>query len=871
MGVVYRARQVGLGRTVALKMILTGGHAGEDERARFRTEAEAIARLQHPNIVQVFEVGEHEGKPFFSLEFCPGGSLDKRLDGTPWLPEQAAQLVETMARAMQAAHEVKVIHRDLKPANVLLADDGTPKVTDFGLAKKLDEGNATLSGTVLGTPSYMAPEQAGGRSRELGPACDVYALGAILYELLTGRPPFKAPTTLDTLRQVVADEPVPPSRLQSQTPRDLETICLKCLQKETGKRYPSAGALADDLARFQRGEPIQGRPVGRLERGVKWVRRNPTLAGLVTAVALSLVGGTVVSTRFALAANAKAREAERALAEVEESVAVGLLRPLGHIEDEPFNEFELATLEELASLPVERDRVRILFMERALDRPVTAGQLGRRLEEAVHAVVGLDPGRRAKVLAIVQQRLAEEKTPAEVKVVAARIVAELRAENPELLRQACTVLLVAMKTARESGKVSRRQVDGLAALVARLDHTVDAALLEQAVDEFPEISMVTSAAQSESKESVSAAETPIPTPEDTPGKAVSQVTTLLEELATSSDLELLIGIVRQGVEQAFSDQTDTLLRRLGLKRSVYDLQLYRALRMALRVQASRMSKVEATGIARAARDQLLHCEGSRCRCNLAVAFAQLADALPPAEAANAAEMAIDRAVLSLEGSHKGAETGTDSYVVASLVGLLEANAWTSMAPRLVRVGEKSTNPWVGLDIANALLAGADRHKHPGVRPQILQLLRKNMGSRPEGLDEEGLKVFWREHEVLVANLQQSEAVELLPNFLLGVAKEKEQDCRSQCFKALLVHLSDQQLTDLLKYPVCVGIWRQHVASVLGQRHGQEFKSLWEIVNWFQQQAPQMDLLTPPRMGGWSPQARRQPEPDPELKRVTPAE
>jgi WD40 repeat protein/tRNA A-37 threonylcarbamoyl transferase component Bud32 len=306
MGVVYKARQTKLNRLVALKMILASGHAGEAELARFRTEAEAIARLQHPNIVQVYEVGEHDGRPFFSLEFCPGGSLDRKLAGTPLPPQQAAQLVETLARAMQAAHEANVIHRDLKPANVLLAADGSPKITDFGLAKKLDDAGQTQSGAVLGTPSYMAPEQAGGKARELGPAADVYALGAILYELLTGRPPFKAATQVDTILQVLGDEPVPPTQLQSRTPRDLETICLKCLQKAPGKRYGSAAALAADLHRYQAGEPIQARPVGRVERAGKWVRRHKGLSAGLTAAALALLLGSGVAIWFAIEASANA-------------------------------------------------------------------------------------------------------------------------------------------------------------------------------------------------------------------------------------------------------------------------------------------------------------------------------------------------------------------------------------------------------------------------------------------------------------------------------------------------------------------------------------------------------------------------------------
>jgi tetratricopeptide (TPR) repeat protein len=237
-------------------------------------------------------VGEADGKPFFSLEFVAGGSLAQKLGGTPLPALQAAQLTETLARAVEAAHQQNIIHRDLKPGNVLLTADGQPKVTDFGLAKRLDqEAGQTRSGDVLGTPSYMAPEQADGKGREVGPAADVYSLGAILYELLTGRPPFKAATPLDTMHQVVSEEPVPPARLNRQVPRDLETICLKCLRKEVVGRYPSALALAEDLRRFQNGEPIVARPVGRVERLWRWCRRNPVVAALAAALLVVLVGG----------------------------------------------------------------------------------------------------------------------------------------------------------------------------------------------------------------------------------------------------------------------------------------------------------------------------------------------------------------------------------------------------------------------------------------------------------------------------------------------------------------------------------------------------------------------------------------------------
>jgi WD40 repeat protein/tetratricopeptide (TPR) repeat protein len=309
MGVVYWAWQSGLNRTVALKMILAGAHAGPQELARFRTEAEAVARLQHPNIVQIYNTGQHEGHTYLVLEYVDGGSLARALNGTPWPAGRAAQLVETVARAIHYAHQQGIVHRDLTPGNVLLTKGGLPKVTDFGLAKLLVGGGPTLTqtGVILGTPSYMAPEQAAGKTKAISPATDTYSLGAILYELLTGRPPFKAETPLETLHQVQAVEPVAPSRLQPKVPRDLSTICLKCLQKEPGKRYASAEALAEDLRRFQAGEPIWARRVGNPERLWRWCRRNPIVAALAAAVVLLLV----VLTAGALVKNAQLAAALR--------------------------------------------------------------------------------------------------------------------------------------------------------------------------------------------------------------------------------------------------------------------------------------------------------------------------------------------------------------------------------------------------------------------------------------------------------------------------------------------------------------------------------------------------------------------------------
>jgi tRNA A-37 threonylcarbamoyl transferase component Bud32/tetratricopeptide (TPR) repeat protein len=332
MGIVYKARQTELRRLVALKMILSGPRAGSTARTRFRTEAEAVGRLNHPNIVQIYEVGDYAGQPFLSLEYVGGGSLEAKTRDAAPTGAEAAALVETLARAVDHAHRHGILHRDLKPANVLLTDEGAPKVADFGLAKLLDAApGPTPTEALVGTPSYMSPEQAAGNPRAIGPAADVYSPGAILYELLTRRPPIQGNSLLDTLERVRTEEPVRPRRLRSGISRDLEVICLKCLEKEPGKRYATARDLADDLRCFLDGRPVLARPISPWRRLWRTARRRPQLvarvAGAIAVLCLAVPSVWYVNVAGRLARQRADDEYAKFVRHRDEAFFHGLLTP----------------------------------------------------------------------------------------------------------------------------------------------------------------------------------------------------------------------------------------------------------------------------------------------------------------------------------------------------------------------------------------------------------------------------------------------------------------------------------------------------------------------------------------------------------------
>ncbi|MFO0957323.1 MAG: serine/threonine-protein kinase [Isosphaeraceae bacterium] len=440
MGVVYEARQVSLDRPVALKLIRSGILADPADLRRFEIEAEAAAALDHPNIVPVYEVGEHEGQRFFSMKRIEGRSLADQIDRFRGEPRKAARVLITAARAVQHAHMRGVLHRDLKPSNLLLDAEGNPHVADFGLAKRLDGRGATdetHTGAILGTPSFMSPEQAEGRTRGITTAADVYGLGAILYAMLSGRLPFQGESTAETLRKVREDRPEPLARINPRVPRDLAIIAEKCLEKDPKRRYEAAAALAEDLERWVKGEPIQARAVGRAERLWLWCRRNPTVASLTGGVAASLLIGIASSTYFGLNERRERRRAERAEQTMEGHLARGLGRALDT--EGNGNKFlstaEAESLWELARLG--NTNVGHRFLDEATKDPIALTQLYSRSEPALIAAVGLDAERHDRAVQLLLDRMNEPKRSPNERGEIAFVALEL-VDGPGPLSAACT-------------------------------------------------------------------------------------------------------------------------------------------------------------------------------------------------------------------------------------------------------------------------------------------------------------------------------------------------------------------------------------------------------------------------------------------------
>ncbi|HKI33425.1 MAG TPA: serine/threonine-protein kinase, partial [Gemmataceae bacterium] len=513
-GTVYKARDPELDRTVAIKVPRAGNLAGPQELDRFLREARSVAQLRHPSIVSIHEVGETDGVPYLVSDFVRGVTLADLLSARRPGFREAAELVAAVADALQYAHERGVVHRDVKPSNIMIGDDGKPCVMDFGLAKReAGEITMTIEGQVLGTPAYMSPEQARGEGHSVDGRGDVYSLGVVLYELLTGELPFRG-TQRMLLHQVLHDEPRPPRRLNDSIPRDLNTICLKCLRKEAARRYESAAALADDLRRFLAGRPIVARPVGRLERAARWVRRNPVLAGMTAVVVLALLAGTGVSTGFGIAERqqaelAKKNEAaaiakgnelatanddlkhsrddlkltvedlKRSRDELETTLAQSLLRPLGlqNAFNRRVTEPEWEALWELATN--RRGRLGYRFVEEASRTPATSRQLRDRASLALSAAVGLDAERRAEVEAVLMARLDDPALGDEQKRDLALAASAWDGLSNSAARRTAKQLTRAITDARDPRALDSL-AGGLSAVVARLDAKDAATVAAQA-------------------------------------------------------------------------------------------------------------------------------------------------------------------------------------------------------------------------------------------------------------------------------------------------------------------------------------------------------------------------------------------------------
>jgi hypothetical protein len=862
MGIVYKARQISLNRIVALKMILAGSFASSREVQRFRSEAEAAANLDHPHIVPIYEVGEHEGQQYYSMKFVEGTALAKHPRSDP---RREVEGMVAVVRAVYHAHQRGVLHRDLKPSNVLVDSQGTRLVTDFGLAKRLTDPDRSLTepGQVLGTPKYMAPEQAAGR-KDLTVAADVYSLGVILYERLTGQTPFTGDNALTLLRQARESEPPRPSSIQPGLERDLETVVLKCLEKEPNRRYPSAEALADDLDRWLKGEPIQARPVGRLEKTWLWVRRNPALA---TACGLAAAGLVVVAVASSLAAVqaralAKAERDRREIAQraqeqatadrdtIEKTFARSLVRPLNpevaadmgmmggmgmmdgmmramRMRDGDhsgrLNEPELEALWELAEHP--GGRLWLRFLDEATEDPLRARQLFARSEPALIAAVGLDAEKRKRAARLLSERLVAPGLQLQGKVDVAFVGLELEDRaTPETEAECGMVVegLAANFPDRHYAWWTR-----LIAVSARLDPRIAARTLTQALGTETGPSARSSLASSWSEvasrmEPTEAAETLV--------EALGRET----NPAARSSLASALTAVASRMDSP--EAAKTLAQALGAETNPHARE---PLASALSVVASRMDPIEAARICAQAARTLAQALGAEtnpdARGPLAGALSQVATRIVPTDAA---KMLVD--ALGRETSFSARSSLASA--LAAVASRMEPTEAARVCGGVLRLFFQKYVATTGISVGEyALVSGLLRHLDPARARARTRGVVMSVGSErdtyilrlSEFLDDTSRAELGRRAGLMTMMIGQGASGQLAG---VGALATMPWPCR----------LTTQELVELLKMPTCFGDARRVVLDHLGNRYGRRFVNHWAFVRFAREQNLGLDFTTPPR-------------------------